>query len=164
MRKRVLLGVLLVLCAIWGAEAKAQNVVKQGVGLVNIGIGIDSNAFPISFSYDYGLNGHLWDTKSALSVGVLGGAAFGNDYTGFYIGPRLGVHYHFMPQLDTYFAFMLGYNVHKHDDSGKDGVYTGKFRPGGHIGARYFFTPNIGAFAELGYGYSILNVGVTFLL
>ena len=30
------------------------------------------------------------------------------------------------------------------------------------LGARYFFTENVGAFAELGYGISNLNLGVTF--
>jgi hypothetical protein len=32
------------------------------------------------------------------------------------------------------------------------------------LGARYFFTEKIGGFAELGYGFYNLNLGVTFKL
>jgi hypothetical protein len=33
---------------------------------------------------------------------------------------------------------------------------------GAHLGARYYFTDNIGAHAELGYGISVLTLGASF--
>ncbi len=62
---------------------------------------------------------------------------------------------------------MLGaYGYHYKDK--KEGVdinkWTHDFDWGTHIGARYFFTPTVGMFLELGYGYSYANVGLSFKL
>ncbi|MDO5035571.1 MAG: hypothetical protein Q4D93_01250 [Porphyromonas sp.] len=166
MKKKILLGIfVLVLGGAWLNSARAQNVIEKGVGLVNLGLGVTSDGVPVSVSYDYGVNGNLWDANSALTVGVLGGTTFADNYFGLYVGPRVGLHYHFVPELDTYVSLMLGFNYHQINNNGQ-GETVSKFRPewGSHFGMRYLFTPTVGAFAELGYGYSILNLGVTFRL
>ena len=60
-----------------------------------------------------------------------------------------------VPNLDLYVTLKLGYNINLKSDSYKDNSYEynygGGFSYGGNIGARYFFTPSIGVFGELGY-------------
>lgn len=139
-------------------QAQAQNVVEKGTNLVNVGVGINNGALPINVSYDYGVVGNLFDDKSALTVGGLAGALIGKDATGVLIGGRLGLHYHFIPKLDTYLSVMLGYDSLDGDKKSSEG----NFAWGTHLGARYMFTQKMGAFAEFGYGYSFANVGVVF--
>ena len=78
--------------------------------------------------------------------------------------------YHFhgfetVPQLDPYAGLMLGYNIASYSATGG---YSGPNNFGGglgysfFLGARWFFTDNIAAFVELGYGVSVLNAGVSF--
>lgn len=72
-------------------------------------------------------------------------------------------------KLDAYGGLMLGYNLARYTYSSTDPgrnnlVYAGQ-NYGGlayslFVGARYRFTDNIGVFGELGYGISILNLGL----
>lgn len=145
--------------AIHQAHAQNVNVVEKGTSLVNVGVGINNGALPINVSYDYGVVGNLFDDKSALTVGGLAGALIGKDATGVLLGARLGLHYHFIPELDTYLSVMLGYDSL---DGDKKSSKDGNFAWGTHLGARYMFSKKMGAFAELGYGYSFANIGVVF--
>ena len=60
---------------------------------------------------------------------------------------------------------MLGYNIASYSVSGG---YTGTNNHGSGLGysfllgARWFFTNNLAAFAELGYGVSVINAGISF--
>lgn len=168
MKKRVLLALVAVM-AICGLQANAQNVMTKGTSLVSGGLGLSSGSFPLYAAYDYGVADNLFESPdAALSLGAMGGVVFANHSIGYLVGPRIAMHYHFIPELDTYFSVMLGaYGIYT--SVKVDGVTTIKqwshdFDWGSHIGARYFFTPTVGAFAEIGYGYSIANIGLTFKL
>ena len=63
---------------------------------------------------------------------------------------------------------MLSFNLVSGSWSGPEvigsSVAGSKVDLGAYLGARYFFTEQIGAFAELGYTIAFLNLGVTFTL
>ena len=63
---------------------------------------------------------------------------------------------------------MLGYEIVKAKaiTEGYDEKYTGSADGSGigfsiHVGGRYYFTDNFGAFAEVGYGIAYANLGVS---
>ncbi len=122
---------------------------------------------------------NLFDEHSALTVGAyLGYYGTKNSYqevtarwSNLLFGGRGAVHYNFVDKLDTYGGLMLGYNKDSYSVSGAGPNYTidsnnsnGGFIFSLFVGARYFFTESIGAYAELGYGISALELGVTFKL
>lgn len=157
MRQKFLILIAVLLGGLAIHNAQAQNVVEKGVSIVNVGVGINDGALPINLSYDYGVIGNLFDNKSALTLGGLAGVLVGKNESGLIIGPRVGLHYHFIPKLDTYLSVMLGYNSIKAKYNNNGG-----FDWGTHLGARYMFTPSVGGFLELGYGWSFANIGVAF--
>ncbi|HMR18787.1 MAG TPA: hypothetical protein PKA53_05770, partial [Sphingobacterium sp.] len=69
---------------------------------------------------------------------------------------------------DVYGGVMLGYNIVTYSVDGNDGGMGNNYGSGlgfsGFLGGRWLFSDNIGVFAELGYGVSTLNVGITFKL
>lgn len=164
-----LVAILLGFCAL---NANAQNVIQKGTNLGSVGVGMDystyggqsAGIFTISGAYDHGLSGSLWDENSALTLGGYLSVSTWKYSTNFAIGPRLGLHYHFIPQLDTYVSLMLGYShtTVRTDYITKEYVSGGGFSWGGHLGVRYMFQPNIGIFGEVGYGISLLNIGASF--
>lgn len=163
MRQKLFVFIAILLGGVAIHQAQAQNVVMKGVGLVNLGLGINNGVLPVNVSYDHGVVDNLFDHNSALTVGALGGVLVGNNVSGILIGPRVGLHYHFIPHLDTYVSLMLGYSSTTVRDKNANINHTnGGFEWGAHLGARYLFTPKVGAFMELGYGWSFANVGVTF--
>ena len=71
----------------------------------------------------------------------------------------------FAPKLDTYAGLMLSYDiVSSNYDAFSNYIKTSHIDWSLFLGARYFFTEKIGGFAELGYGFYNLNLGVTFKL
>lgn len=132
-------------------QAQAQSYVNVGVGLGRtfVGAGADFSVPPISLSYEKTL-------FSTISVGGLVGYARASGFNFLAIGPRAAYHLPVpVPNLDTYVGGMIGY---KRGFGG--GVSSGDVMGAGHIGGRYTFG-GIGAFAEVGYGYAILNLGLT---
>lgn len=165
MKKRILLAIVAVM-ALFGLQANAQNVMEKGTSIVSAGLGLSSGSLPLYASYDYGVVDNLFESpNAAFSVGGMGGVVFAKGALGYVIGPRAAIHYHFIPELDTYFSLMLGaYGVHVTDKATNISTWSHDFDWGTHLGARYFFTPKVGAFVELGYGYSIANLGISFKL
>lgn len=63
-------------------------------------------------------------------------------------------------QIDLYGGLQLGYVV---ESTNLGGDYrNGRSLFGVHIGGRYYFKPNLGAFAEVGYGVAAVKLGVAF--
>lgn len=94
------------------------------------------------------------------------------------IGLRGSWHYnewHGSDRFDLYGGIMLGYNIGSYKDKStrtRNGV-TEPWDSGvnyklsfvtwsSYLGARYLFTDNVGAYLELGYGITYLNLGATF--
>ena len=162
--------------------ANAQEIFHKGSTAVNVGVGIGSiysnvTIPPLSASLDYGVADNLInDNNGSISVGGYVGytatsAAYGiSKYRTSYaiLGARGAFHYQFAPKLDTYAGLMLSYNLASSSWSGEaiPAVKAANSDLGitAYLGARYFFTESVGAFAELGYGISNLNLGVTFKL
>jgi hypothetical protein len=98
---------------------------------------------------------------------------WGNDYLAYNVfafGGRANYHFNFeVDKLDVYAGLVLGWEIGRWSSSNNAddswlryyGNYSG-FHFGFHAGARYFFTRNIGAFAEAGYGLTYIKAGLSF--
>lgn len=154
------------------------NVVNLGIGLGNrygYGTGFlggSSSVSPaISVSYERGI--------MPLGPGILGVGAFvgyqgasydlGGDkwkYTDVIVTLRGAFHYPVLPQFDAYGGVGLGLRHAGVSFSGNTyyGFATASANEaalGLFAGGRYYFTPSIGAFAELGYDQTYLKAGLS---
>ena len=159
--------------------ANAQEIFQKGTKAVNVGVGLGSylgntTIPPLSASFEYGIKDNLinGDNGSISVGGYVGYTASSTDFvvskyriSYAILGARGSFHYQFIPKLDTYAGIMLGYNVVSSSWSGSEiagaATASNQFAYSTYAGARYFFTENIGAFAEAGYGVAYLNLGVT---
>lgn len=153
---------------------KGTSVIQAGIGLgSNLG-GLGKGRPAFSASYEHG----SWDVggPGVISLGGFIGNTGYKYSTGSYsqswnytvVGARSAYHYNGfenVPDLDVYGGAMLSYNVVSYKAS--DG-YTGPNSYGSglgfsfYLGGRWFFSENIGAYAELGYGVSTLNLGLAY--
>jgi len=107
----------------------------------------------------------------------LAGKNFRESWTSFYFVPRVALYFHeifheddFPENIDLYVGVGLGFNHRSQrftnnvtaQEVGRDDMNTG-FLLGYHlfIGGRYYFNQDFAVFAEIGYGLSFLNVGIT---
>lgn len=180
------LGTALLLCgAMVAMSLKSTAQVDEGQIDMNLGIGLltfgatgDVGVPPVSFSLDYAIQdditvgGFLGYYSSSQELPSFGGTyVFNYSYT--IIAARGTYHYALIDELDTYGSVILGYIVGSSSVEEPNGANPA-FRPatanvggvayGFSVGARYHFTDNIGAFAEIGYGISLLNIGLTYKL
>lgn len=168
-------------------QAKAQDVFNAGTQTASATVGLFGTFAknimvpPIQLSYEYCVVDNLFkNDNGSLGVGALG-AYFATGVTSkdvkYYnhngiIGGRALLHYQFAPKLDTYAGLFLGaylYGSHgtmniagETTSTQTGGSLDATFGWGLHLGARYYFTPVFAVTGELGYGYSILNLGITF--
>lgn len=153
--------------------AKSQIDVNAGIGLLRTFYsGHSSLVPPVSVSVDYGIT-------DKISVGGFLGYTTtkdlyfldANDYIRYsftIVGVRGAYHLNLWDKMDTYGGLMLGYNIASSKVESNSvywddySVATGGLTLSAYVGGRYHFTEQIGAFAEVGYGISVLNLGVTF--
>jgi outer membrane protein W len=123
---------------------------------------------PISASFEFGVS-------DRISVGAVGGFATqkfvdnandGVQYDYLLIGARGSYHFATSEKFDPYAGITLGYNnvTAKEVGSGSGGgfsVAASSVLYGAHLGARYYFSDAIGAHAELGYGISVISIGLS---
>ena len=177
MFKKVFLAVLAIVGSI--SIANAQEVFHKGTTAINAGIGLGSyyNSLsipPLSVSLDYGVADNLINgNNGSISVGGFAGYTASSHTYGAYkttfsyiaLGGRGAFHYQFAPKLDTYAGLMVSYDIVSSSyDAFSNYIKSSHIDWSLFLGARYFFTEKIGAFAELGYGFYNLNLGVTFKL
>lgn len=170
------------LLAIITATIACGQSFQKGTIAANAGIGVGTalgglgNARPaISVSLDKG----IWEVggPGVISLGgYLGNTGYKYSDMGYtakwnyiVVGARGAYHYNgftSVPKLDVYGGAMLAYNIVKYSSDGDDAGQSNSYGSGvgltGFLGGRWFFTESIGAYAELGYGVSVLNVGATF--
>lgn len=158
---------------------KDTKVISAGVGLgSSLGTFSSSSQTPaLSASYEQG----VWDIggPGIISLGGYAGTKSfkysGPGYTQKWnytiIGIRSAYHYNGIKsdEFDVYGGVMLSYNILNYkfkDDNGSDFNRHGSYGSGTgftiYIGGRYFFSQNLAAFAELGYGVSYLTLGVAY--
>ena len=155
---------------------------QQGTTTANVGIGLGTalgglgKARPaISVSVDHG----FWEVggPGVISLGgYVGNTGYKYTALGYtakwnYIvaGVRGAYHYNGftdIPNLDVYGGAMLGYNIVNYSSEGGGEDLSNSYGSGiglsGFLGGRWFFGENLGAYAELGYGVSVLAVGLTY--
>jgi hypothetical protein len=156
-----------------------QTVLQFGIGYGLINTYGDVKTPPISATLDFGASQDLsvgGYIGYASSHQVIFAAAdypgiltedMGADYTYFILGGR--VCYHFdtgNKNLDGYIGAMLGYNAASGTLFGA-GPYTYSAKGssllyGGQLGGRYFVSPNVALFGELGYGVGYITAGLSF--
>jgi hypothetical protein len=95
------------------------------------------------------------------------------SWTAVYFVPRLALYFHeilveeaddFPKNIDLYGGVGIGFNFLSHKVKPEEVLENDtKFKLGRHffIGGRYYFNSNVAAFAEIGYGLSFLNAGIT---
>lgn len=159
-------GAMLISFSGYAQHDEGQSNINIGIGFAAFGLSGDATVPPVSASYEYGIN-------DEISVGAfLGYTASEQDlifakanYTYLVIGARAAYHKEFIDDVDTYAGLMVAYNSvgFSIDDPAFENFFDTDLSgvlPGVYLGARYHFTDNIGAFLELGYGVSAVNLGV----
>lgn len=136
-----------------------QGVSDLGPGVLGIGGYLGYKSLFYGADYAYGNVRYTYDqTWNYLIIGVRGAWHY-NEWHG-------------NDKLDTYGGVMLSYNSVSFKDktnySGGVVASTNNSSSGvgftGFLGARYYFSDNFAAHAELGYGIAVLNLGVSYKL
>jgi hypothetical protein len=178
---KLILVTALVFWASSGLHAQ-ESVILQGDKVINFGMGVGSYlggakysvTIPqMSGSFEYCVKDDLFDEYSALGLG--GYMAYtankfehrsgeGVDYSYFLLGARLNYHHQFVEKLDTYAGILYGYKaISSSAYGGYDGdLVHGEFIPAVFVGGRYYLFSGFSLFAELGYGISALEFGLSF--
>jgi hypothetical protein len=142
--------IILSLMSFLMVAANGQEIFRKGTNIVNLGIGLGSG-IPIEASYERSLvEGLINDENGAIGFGGYFGWHLQSNVV---IGARGAFHNQFVENLDTYAGLMLGYNI--------DSALVGSASFSAFLGARYYFTPKIGAYAEVGYGIAYMCAGVS---
>jgi hypothetical protein len=175
--KKVFLTAALFAASAFAFAQKSGSAFDENTAIGHAGIGIGGGFYtgtttlpPISVSYEKGI------TENISVGGIVGYSAskyddgFGDEfkYTYLLIGARGNYHFGTTDKFDPYVGVTLGYNIVTFSEpGGYSGLYSAsgsELLAGAQIGANYYFSDNAGAFAELGYGIGIINVGLTLKL
>lgn len=162
----------------------AQNAMAQyaqGDKLLNVGIGVNGfygRGLPLGASFEYGITPEISVGAQidfyTYNYGYNYGAGLNNKFRYTFIPIAIRGSYHVNELLnlnndkvDLYGGLQLGYYLSSYSgDNGFNGIYNDAYGSraffGVHIGGKYYFKPNLGAFAEVGYGVSALKLGVAF--
>lgn len=154
-----------------------------GVGGYSYGYGGIAGVRPgFNASFDVGVKdigpgtlgiGAYFGYKSSRNTSrYLTNYAYDVRYTNMAIGLRGNYHWnewHGVDNLDVYAGMMLGYDIATYKDNTvyNGTIYGSSFSAAnrvayaGYVGGRYLFTDIFGAYAELGFGFTVLNVGLT---
>jgi hypothetical protein len=170
-----------------GVFEKGTNVINAGLGLGNVywgSTGYGNSGLPISLqaSFDHGITdklgigyigvGGILGYTSTKFTGNNQGYSYAYTGTGILIGARATYHFALAgaigEKLDPYAGVLLGYVIVSSSYSsvyGSNGQYSkgSAVAAGAFVGAHYYFVPNFGVHAEIGYNIiSIFNTGLTF--
>ncbi|GAB3899640.1 hypothetical protein [Spirosoma agri] len=171
--KKIHFSVLFVIALLVGTQSFAQMAIDKGTKFVNLGIGVggygyfNGSGLGLNAGLDVGV------TKNITVGGVLGYRSYGSGVNSFDAGVRGSYHFNELLQLATDKAdlyagigvsfYRLSYGDYYANIPGFSNSYTTAYVPI-HIGGRYFFSENVGGFAELGSSLATLKLGVTFKL
>jgi hypothetical protein len=148
-----------------GAGSGANTVILGPIGLrgeymvsnvVGVGGDLQFNHYSIS-----------WSERT-----IFGTYSYATKWTRIRIMGRMAFHFAVSSTIDPYVAVSAGlrienFSVETNDPDGYDAAGVGGVGPAVRfaLGMRYFFTPNIGAFAELGvFGGGLFHIGVSIKL
>jgi len=165
-------------------ESAQESWFNKGDKVINLGIGIGNTLYsgsyytrgvpPISVSYEQGIVDGIAEKGVIGILGYVGYTSYKYDYLGWgykysniIIGAGGLFHYPLVNKLDTYAGILLGYNIATATEFGTYPGYDYNASSGGivfsgFVGARYYFTESVAAFAQVGYGIAYLTFGVSF--
>lgn len=150
---------------------------QEGDLVINAGIGLGATystfggggglGLPLGAGAEYGVA----DLETGI-IGVGGDFGFisGSGVNVLYIGAKGSYHFNELLELgnnalDLYGGLGLYYrNYSFSGPAGTFGNIGSGIVPAFHLGARYYFTEQLGAYAELGNNWGWLNIGVAFKL
>jgi hypothetical protein len=181
-----ILAVLLVACLVIPGVAFAQNAyttkdmnLSAGIGLGTFGYFGSASLPPIFVGFDMAVPS-IHPKVSLGGIVAYSGSSedfYWAKYSYKYIVIAARGSYHFLENnknIDAYAGAGLGYNIVSSSASAKAGyndVTRFAYSVGSswlffdaHAGARYYFSPKFGVEGELGYGISILHLGITYKL
>jgi hypothetical protein len=140
--------------------AKGDNLFSAGIGLVS-GWGLNA-------SYDYGIV-DTWGPGLVTIGGHVGFSRWGHSVLGynyhisqFALAPRATYRYQIDNKFEVYGVLMLGMVMVQDKDAYRNNYSHTDALFGIRAGGRYMFQPNMSLFAELGYGVTWLNCGLSF--
>lgn len=171
-----LLSSLFVVALLACGTANAQYA--QGDKLLNVGVGLAGyygGGLPLGASFEYGITPEIsvgaqidfytWSYNYGFGLGKY-------RYTFIPVAVRGSYHVNELLNLnndkvDLYGGVQLGYYISSYSGDGFAGTgfnnaYGNQVLFGIHLGGKYYFKPNLGAFAEVGYGVSAVKLGVAF--
>lgn len=174
MKKTLFMFVVAVLFS--AASQKAFAQFEKGDKLLNAGINLGGTygggGVGVGASFEGGVHDFISVGAQADFVtwnyGYIG---YKWRYNFFTVAARGSYHYgkHFLKidNLDLYAGPALGYRISSFSDpDGWSGLYNDGYGSGVFFGvfagARYYFKPNMGVFAEVGYNASPLKAGIAF--
>jgi len=174
--KKTLLMIVVVAALMSVASGKAFAQYEKGDKLLNVGIGLGSyygGGVAVGAAFEYGVTDFISVGAQAdfYTWGYNWGSGYKYRYTFLPIGARGSYHFgkHFLQieKLDLYAGASLGYYISSYKaDTPFGGSYNDSYGSkvlfGVFGGGRYYFKPNMAAFAEVGYNVTPLKVGITF--
>jgi hypothetical protein len=155
-----------------------QSDFNLGIGFVStIKAALEADGFqvqtatpPISLTADFAtgdhfaLGGYVGIAKENLTYTQYDYWGYYSTVTGsishFILGIRGTYHFEISSDFDAYAGLMLGYNSFKAHIENIPVNISG-FTYNLLVGGRYHFSQNFGAFMELGYGVTVVNLGIT---
>jgi hypothetical protein len=183
MKKSAFFSVLLMVISLFSVSRVHAQAFEAGTNVVSAGIGLGSSlanytygsqSIGLSATYDRG----IWEAgPGVISLGAyIGYKSFtysgpGYDYKWNYtiIGARGAWHFTGLnvENLDLYGGLMLSFDnlstSFSNDVPGYvPGSYASTIELSPFVGARYYFANNLGVYGELGFGVSILDIGLSY--
>ncbi len=180
--KKILFPLILLIISLSDAEAQVSSFMK-GYKVLSLNGGISTNLFsgsyyvgkvpPVSAAMEFGIAGHILD-EGVVGIGpYIGYSTFkyeyagdGWDYTCWIPGIKGTFHYPFADGFDTYAGMIAGYRYLQHKEIGdvedKESYMKSRVTGAWFVGARYYFLETVAVMAEVGYGISYVNAGISF--
>ncbi len=153
--------------------AKGDIDINAGIGLLKTYYSSTSTVMPpLSVSAEYGITDKI-SVGGFLGFSTAREEWFGGqvDYTFLILGARGSYHFKIWDKMDTYGGLMLGYNVvsGNYTDNLEGAYYdfdvaASGMALSGYLGGRYNIKDNLSVYGEIGYGISVLNLGVSLKL
>lgn len=187
MKKSAFFSISLVVISLLSAARVHAQAFEAGTNVISAGFGLGSS---LANGYTYGSQGiglsanyerGIWEAgPGVISLGgylgfktfsynqIYAGTLYSYKWNYTIIGARGA--YHFtglnVENLDVYAGLLLSYDnlsfSSNFDIPGYNGSYNSGIALTPFAGARYYFANNLGVYGELGYGVSILSLGLSY--
>ncbi|MFD2034989.1 hypothetical protein ACFSKL_09315 [Belliella marina] len=153
-------------------ESQAQSfqkddwVIQAGLGLGNTFSYGGSWGLPLGAGVEYGI---AKLEKGAIGIGGDLGFVSLSGLNVLFVGAKASYHFNELFELtddrwDIYGGLGLYFRQFNFEGMGSMYSFNSGLYPAVHVGARYYFTENVGMYGELGNNWGWLNVGVAFKL